>query len=338
MTIKAKYIAALAATGALALAGCGASNSGGEGGEGGSGDSKGSDTAAAFTDCTVGESFAAAEGEGTGEDKDTELTIGAFNGWDESFATAHLLKAVLEEEGYTVKVEAFEAAPAFAGVAAGDIDIITDAWMPVTHPQYIEQFGDDIEHLGCWYDNAKLTLAVNEDSPAKSIEDLPEMADEYGGKIYGIEPGAGLTKTTQEKAIPEYGLEDYEFVVSSTPAMLTQVQKATDSNENVLVTLWRPHWAYSSFPMRDLEDPKGAMGDAEIISSAARSGFAEENPRAAQIIKNLALDDEQLSSLEDNMMNPEKHDGANHDAAVADWLKENPEFADQLIAGELNAG
>lgn len=330
MTIKTKSITALLAAGALAVAGCGASNSGGspEGGQG-EGNGNESEAAAAYTDCTPAQDSAPAEG----EDKDKELTIGAYNGWDESFATAHLLKAVLEEEGYTVNVKAFEAAPAFAGVAGGDIDIVTDVWMPVTHPQYIEEFGDKMEHLGCWYDNAKLTLAVNEDSPAKSIADLPDMADEYGGKIYGIEPGAGLTKTTEESAIPTYGLDDYEFVVSSTPAMLTQVKNATDKKENVLVTLWRPHWAYAEYPLRDLEDPEGAMGDAEIISSAARSGFSEENPKAAQIVKNLALDDEQLSTLEELMMN--KYDGSNHDEAVAEWLKENPDFAEKLVKGEL---
>ena len=330
MTIKTKSITALLAAGALAVAGCGASNSGGspEGGQG-EGNGNESEAAAAYTDCTPAQDSAPAEG----EDKDKELTIGAYNGWDESFATAHLLKAVLEEEGYTVNVKAFEAAPAFAGVAGGDIDIVTDVWMPVTHPQYIEEFGDKMEHLGCWYDNAKLTLAVNEDSPAKSIADLPDMADEYGGKIYGIEPGAGLTKTTEESAIPTYGLDDYEFVVSSTPAMLTQVKSATDKKENVLVTLWRPHWAYAEYPLRDLEDPEGAMGDAEIISSAARSGFSEENPKAAQVVKNLALDDEQLSTLEELMMN--KYDGSNHDEAVAEWLKENPDFAEKLVKGEL---
>lgn len=332
MTIKAKFITALAAAGVLAVAGCGASNSGGEtGGTGGDGGAQtgASDIAAQYSECTVGSGAAPAEG----EDANKELTIGAFNGWDESFATAHLLKAVLEQEGYTVTVEPFEAAPAFAGVAGGDIDVITDVWMPVTHPQYIEQFGEAMEHLGCWYDNAKLTIAVNEDSPAQSIADLPDLVDEYGGKLYGIEPGAGLTKTTQESAIPDYGLEDYEFVVSSTPAMLTQVQNATKAGENVVVTLWRPHWAYATYPMRDLEDPKGAMGDVEIISSAARSGFSEDNPKAAQIVKNLALNDEQLSSLEALMM--DKYDGSNHDQAVQDWLQENPEFADQLIQGEL---
>src|SRR5690606_33390406 len=134
-------------------------------------------------------------------DGDTDITIGAFNGWDESFATAHLLKAVLGQQGYTVEVAAFEAAPAFAGTAQGDIDVITDVWMPVTHPQYLAQFGSDLTHLGCWYDNAKLTIAVNDSSPARSISDLATMTDQYGGKLFGIEPGAGLTKTTREKAI-----------------------------------------------------------------------------------------------------------------------------------------
>lgn len=337
MSIKAKFLTALVATGAIAVAGCGASNTGsGETGEE-QGNGAGSDAAAAFTECSPGQTAAPAEGEGTAEDQDTEITIGAFNGWDESFATAHLLKAVLEEDGYTVNIQPFEAAPAFAGVAGGDIDLITDVWMPVTHPQYIEEFGEDIEFQGCWYDNAKLTLAVNEDSPAQSIADLPDMVDEYGGKIYGIEQGAGLTKTTQEEAIPTYGLDDYEFVISSTPAMLAQVQQATEAGDNVLVTLWRPHWAYSAFPVRDLEDPEGAMGGAEIISSASRSGFSEENPKAAQIVNNLVLNDEQLSSLEDLMMSEEHHNGENHDAAVAEWLEANPEFADQLRNGELGA-
>lgn len=332
--MKKTGIGALALAGALLLAGCGASNTGGTSGAPAGGATP--DAAAApYVDCKPGQH--AADTTAMPADSDTDITIGAFNGWDESFATAHLLKAVLEQEGYTAKVSAFEAAPAFAGTAQGDIDFITDVWMPVTHPQYITQFGDDLTHLGCWYDNAKLTLAVNDSSPARSIADLPGMVDQYGGKIFGIEPGAGLTKATRDKAIPEYGLEGFEFVVSSTPAMLAQVERATKANENVLVTLWRPHWAYASFPMRDLEDPKGAMGGAEIISSAGNTEFVEKSPKAAQIVKNLVMNDEQLAELENFMMSPEHQGGTNHDAAVAQWLERNPGFAEQLKTGKLTS-
>jgi glycine betaine/proline transport system substrate-binding protein len=332
--MKKTGIGALALAGALLLAGCGASNTntatpGGQGGD------EPNPAAVPYIECTPGQH--AANASTMPADGDTDITIGAFNGWDESFATAHLLKAVLEQEGYTVTVSAFEAAPAFAGVAQGDIDFITDVWMPVTHPQYIDQFGDRLTHLGCWYDNAKLTLAVNGSSPARSIADLPDLAEQYGRKIYGIESGAGLTKTTREKAIPDYGLEGYEFVVSSTPAMLAQVDRATKANENILVTLWRPHWAYAAYPMRDLEDPKSAMGGAEIISSAGSTEFAENSPKAAQIVKNLVMTDEQLASLENFLMSPEHQNGANHDAAAAQWLEQNPDFAEQLKTGQLGA-
>ncbi|NLT30031.1 MAG: glycine betaine ABC transporter substrate-binding protein [Propionibacterium sp.] len=333
--MKKVGLSALALAGALFLAACGGGTDNGAtgGGDGGNGCADRPETAADWGECTPTEYLEDASG--MDEDGEKELTIGAFNGWDESFATAHLLKAVLEGEGYTVSVEAFEAAPAFAGVARGDIDFVTDVWMPVTHPQYIDEFGSDLVHLGCWYDNAKLTIAVNEDSPAQSIADLPDLADEYGGKLYGIEAGAGLTKVTQEEAIPTYGLDAYEFVVSSTPAMLAQVDRATSRDENVVVTLWRPHWAYASWPLRDLEDPEGAMGGAEVISSAGSTDFAENNPKAAQIVTNLVLGDDELAELQDYMMSPQHFDGADHDAAVEKWLGEHPDFAEQLIAGEL---
>lgn len=325
--------AMLAAT-TIALAGCGASNSGGGAAPAGQGTQQ-STQSDKWGACQPGQGAkSVADTQGTGSDKDTQITLGAFNGWDESFATAHLLKAVLQQDGYKVDVQQFEAAPAFAGTAKGDIDVVTDVWMPTTHASYIKQYGDKLDQLGCWYNNAKLTIAVNDSSPAKSIADLATMGDQYGGKLYGIEPGAGLTKQTKEKAIPEYGLKT-DFVVSSTPAMLAQVDKSVKAKENVAVTLWRPHWAYSAYPMRDLDDPKGAMGGAETILSAGRTNFSQEDPKASQLIKNLKLNDKQLSDLENLMMGKDKYDGKNHDAAVNDWLKANPDFVKQLKEGKL---
>ena len=206
---------------------------------------------------------------------------------------------------------------------------------PLTHADYLEQYGEDIEAHGCWYDNAKLTLAVNEDSPAQSIADLAEMGDEYGNRIVGIEAGAGLTKTTEESAIPTYGLEDYEFIVSSTPAMLSELKKATDSGDNILVTLWRPHWAYDAFPVRDLEDPEGAMGEAELIYNFTRSGFSDDHPKAGQLLKNLVIDDEALSSLENVMFSEENYNGEDLDGAVEEWAGDNAEFFENWKSGSM---
>src|SRR5699024_5704043 len=150
-----------------------------------------------------------------------------------------------------------------------------------------------------------------------------------------IDAGAGLTKTTQDKAIPEYGLDNLEFKISSTPAMLAQLKKSTDAGENVAVTLWRPHWAYDAFPLRDLADPKGAMGDAERIFSFSGDEAADEHTYVAQLLQHLGLDDDELASIENHLFSDANYGGDNHEKAVADRLEESPNFVDQWKKGEL---
>ncbi|MDN6746566.1 MAG: glycine betaine ABC transporter substrate-binding protein [Brevibacterium sp.] len=328
-TLLTKMGGILAAS-ALALTACGASNSGGEpaGDGGGESDAAAKDWAA----CTPGDG---SKDVADLSDDEKDVSLGIFNGWDESYATIYLLKNVLEEDGYKVKTEELDAGPMFTGVAQGDIDFFTDGWLPLTHASYIEQFGDDLVDHGCWYDNAKLTIAVNEDSPAKTIGDLKTMGDEYNNTLYGIEAGAGLTKTTKEEAIPEYGLDNLDYKISSTPAMLAQLKKSTDAGDNVAVTLWRPHWAYDAFPVRDLKDPKNAMGDAEKIYNFSGKDAAEQHPYVSQLLQNLVLNDEHLASLENLMFSEDHYNGKDHEKAVAEWLKENPDFVDTWKSGEL---
>src|SRR5690625_560212 len=329
----------------LALTACGAENTGGgddDTAEGG-GDATESPEAAGggeggdWGSCEMTDSVAAMpDPEGTGEDE-TELEIGIFSGWDESYAASYLFQNILEEQGYTVELNEYEAAPMYTGVADGDIDMTLDTWLPITHEDYLNQFGEDMTSLGCWYDNAVLTIAVNEDSPAQSLDELNEYADEYGGQLYGIEEGAGLTRVTREEAIPTYGLDDMQFSPSSTPAMLQELANKTEAGENVAVTLWRPHWAYDAFPVRDLEDPEGAMGETEFIYAFGTGDIEENYPKIAQMTRNFIFDDEQLGSLERLMFSDDEdaYAGEDHEQAVADWLEQNPDFADQLRNGEL---
>lgn len=273
--------------------------------------------------------------DGTGDD-DTDLTIGIFEGWDESYASAYLFQAIMEEQGYTVNFTELEAGLTYAGLANGDIDFTTDGWLPVTHPQYIDQYGDSLENLGCWYDNASLTIAVNEDAPIQSLAELSENIDEFGGTLYGIEPGAGLTSITDEEVLPTYDPDgNIEFAISSTPAMLSQLRSATQAGENVAVTLWHPHWAYDAFPIRDLEDPEGALGETEYVYSFGRTGFHEEFPNAAQLVTNFVMTDEELAELENLMFSDEHYGGDDHEAAVAEWIDANPEWVENLKAGTL---
>lgn len=259
-----------------------------------------------------------------------ELTIAVFNGWEEGIATSELWKHVLEEQGYSAELSYVDAAPVFAGLASGDYDFTTDVWLPVTHAGYIEEFGDQIVDLSPWFDQAKLTVAVNEDAPIDSLAELADNADLFGNTIVGIEAGAGLTQTMESAVIPGYGLEGMTFQTSSTVAMLAELTAATDAGENIAVTLWEPHWAYEAFPIKNLEDPEGALGGAETIHVYSRTGFADDFPEVAGWLENFEMDGELLYNLEDLLFN--QNDTDDYGPLIEQWVEENREYVDGLTS------
>lgn len=280
----------------------------------------GAAAALALTGCTS---------EGDTDSKGT-IEVGLFN-WDEAIAVSHLWKHVLEEQGYEVNLNEADPGAVFLGVAEGDYDVTFDVWLPLTHHSYLEQFGDSITELGAWNDEAKLTIAVNEDAPVDSLTELADSSDLFRNQLVGIEPGAGLTEATNDAVIPTYGLEDMEYTTSSTPAMLAELKAAIDAGENVAVTLWRPHWAYDAFPIKDLEDPEGTLGDAESLYSYGSATFVEDFPEVAAWLQAFKMNSELLHSLENKMFN-ENSDPSQYGEIVAEWTAENQEYVDALTA------
>ncbi len=276
---------------------------------------------------TTDEATAAAGGSeaATGGD----LTLAVFNGWDESLASSLLWENILEGQGYNVELEYADPAVVFQGVADGDYDLVTDVWLPLTHASYIEEFGDQMEELGAWFDSAALTIAVNADAPIDSLTELADNADLFGNRIVGIEPGAGLTAATQDAVIPTYGLEGMEFLTSSTAAMLSELDTATSNGENIVVTLWEPHWAYGAYDIKNLEDPEGTLGEAESIVTYGRAGLTEEFPEVAEWFANFTMDSEVLYDLE-NQLNGA--DSADYADIVSEWVAANQEWVDSLTA------
>lgn len=131
--------------------------------------------------------------------------------------------------------------------------------------------------------------------------------------------------------LPAYGLDSqYELVTSSTAAMLTELKSATEKKQDIAVTLWRPFWANDAFPVKDLEDPKGAMGEAEGLHFLGTKGFADEFPEAAELIEQIVLDDEQYGSLEDLVVN-EYGEGREAEAVDA-WLEEYGDQFDWVVS------
>ncbi len=278
--------------------------------------------AAACGDDDNGDGEGAAGGNGGDSALECDaVSIGMIPGWDEGEAATYLWKVIIEDEGGSVDVSQLDAGPVYQGVAEGDLDLFLDAWLPTTHEDYWEELGDDLEDLGVWYDQATLNLAVPEYVDIESIADLADRADEFDNRIVGIDPGAGLMRVTKDEAMPTYGLDDYTLVEGSATAMLAELQGAIDNEEPIVVTLWHPHWAYSAFPIKDLTDPEGAMGGAESMHIAARSGFSDDCPTLTGWLENFEMDDASLAALEELVIN-EYGDGQQEDA-VREWLEDS---------------
>ncbi|AKZ54724.1 Glycine/betaine ABC transporter permease [Streptomyces ambofaciens ATCC 23877] len=281
-----------------------------------------------------GDSESVADGKNVGQGK--KVTLG-YVPWDEGVASTFLWKEMLEQRGYEVEAKQFDAGPLYTSLAQGDIDVVTNSWLPTTHEQYWKKYGDRLDDLGSWYDETSLELTV----PAymkdiNSLADLKGKAGLFKGKITGIESSAGEMALLKDKVAKEYGLdEEYKVVDSSTPAMLAELKRAMSKKEPIVVTLWSPHWAYNDLDLKKLKDPKGAWGEGDGVHTLSRKGFAGDDPTAAKWLKDFKLTEQQLTSLEAEINKAGK--GKQQDA-VRTWLKSNPGLVDKLAPVEGGAG
>ncbi|MCF3182003.1 ABC transporter permease subunit [Streptomyces polychromogenes] len=255
--------------------------------------------------------------------KGRTLSLG-YIPWDEGIASTFLWKELLEERGFKVDARQLEAGALYTGLAGGGIDFQTDSWLPVTHAQYWQKYGNRLEDLGSWYGPTSLELSVpSYVKDVRSLADLKGKSDRFKGRIIGIEPSAGEMSILKEEVLKEYGLDgEYRVVDGSTPGMLAELKRAYEKREPVAVVLWSPHWAYSSYQLTKLEDPKGAWGKGDGIHTLARKGFAEDEPEVARWLREFKLTEPQLTGLEAKIQQTGK---GKEQQAVRAWLKENPD-------------
>ncbi|GAA3307723.1 hypothetical protein GCM10020295_67470 [Streptomyces cinereospinus] len=274
----------------------------------------------------LGPSAGPAEASAANVGKGREIELG-YIPWDEGIASTYLWQEILERRGFEVTTTQYAAGPLYTGLATGRIDFQTDSWLPTTHAEYWERYGERLDDLGSWYGPTSLELAV----PAymtdvNSLADLEAHAADVGGKIVGIEPSAGMMGLLKDKVLKEYGLQDtFEVVDGSTPAMLAELKRAYAKQQPIVVTLWSPHWAYSDYDLKKLKDPEGAWGEGDGVHTLARNGFAEDNPEVAAWLRDFSMTEEQLTGLEARIQQAGK--GQERDAVRA-WLDERPGLVD----------
>ncbi len=257
-------------------------------------------------------------------------------GWaawsDAEFVTKLAAKLIKDELGQEVELVQTDVAPLYQGVSRGDLDAMMMAWLPQTHADYYAKIKDDVETLGTVYENAKLGWVVPNYIPEdaiSSIEDLAkdEVKEKLGNTVQGIDPGAGLTRLSQQ-ALKDYGLDDYKLQISSEAGMLTTVDRAVRSEDWFVATSWSPHWMFGKYDIRYIEDPKTSLGEAEHVDVLARKGFKEDNPEVAGFLSRMQLP---IDDLQAGMFNAQE---TSYEEAVAKYIEDHPDQVNAWLGEE----
>jgi len=253
-------------------------------------------------------------------DEEPRATVNiGYVAWDCAIASTHVTKEVFEQAGYDVTLTAVDAGPLYASLSRGSVDFTTAAWLPHIHEHYWEEYGDQIDYVT---ENipgdGRHGLVVPAYVTIDSIEEMNDVADQFDGKIIGIEPGAGVMAWT-EHAIDAYGL-DYELVASSAAGMAAELRSSINNEEWIVVTGWSPHWKFGRWDLKFLDDPKGAYGEADDIVTLARLGLAEDDPKAYGILERFQWTAEDIASVMTDI-----ESGMPEDEAAKKWVDANPE-------------
>jgi len=247
-----------------------------------------------------------------------EISIGYVT-WDCAISSTNVMKQVFEQAGYDVTLVAVDAGPLYQALADGDVDFTTTAWLPYTHEAYWDTYGDQIDYVN---ENipgsARIGLVVPSYVTIDSIDELNSVADNFDSRIIGIEPGAGITSRT-DQAIDEYGL-NFDQITSSSAGMTAELDSAITNGDWIVVTGWSPHWMFSRYDLKYLEDPEGVYGGAEDIVTLARVGLSTDDSEAYGILSRFEWTMDDITSV----MNAIAGGMSETDAAKA-WVDANPD-------------
>lgn len=258
---------------------------------------------------------------GGSEEPAKTIDIGYVN-WTEGIAMTHLVEAILEEKmGYTVNKRLGYVGEILDSLAWGTNDIFLDHWL--SPDSSLNEMSDFVD-AGINYKDAKMGLVVPEYVEANSIEDLKTNSEKFNGRIMGIDVGADVMEKTK-KALKVYNL-DYELITSSGPAMISSLKNAIKNEKPIVITGWTPHWIFSKFNLKFLEDPKLVYGKTKNIHTLVRKGLEKDHPKIMKFLERFKLNEDQLQDLIENFAQAE-----DWEKAASLWIKNNKQLVNSWL-------
>jgi glycine betaine/proline transport system substrate-binding protein len=258
-------------------------------------------------------------------------------GWTDIDATNAVAGVLLKALGYQQNVSNLSVPITYQGLKKGQIDVFLGNWMPAQGP-LVKPFVDDhsIDVLHANLTNAKFTLAVPDYVAAAGVHsfaDLVKHADQFNGKIYGIEPGApanqNIKKMISDKA---FGLGDWKLVESSETGMLTQVERAVRDKQWIVFLAWEPHLMNTKFHLTYLSGGDAYFGPnygGATVNTVTRAGFAGQCTNVAKLFQQMTFNVDMENQIIANVL----QNKVDLNAAAVTALKGNPEVLNTWLKG-----
>lgn len=252
------------------------------------------------------------------------ITISLVN-WDSEIASSNVLAEAFRRAGFDPEIVSVENSIMWESLANGEADASVSAWLPTSHAAQYEQYQERIDFIGVNLENAMTGLAVPTYMDVDSIKDL---TDEAGKVITSIEPGAGVVEKTRNLIEDYPNMDDsWTIATSSSGAMATQLGKAYNNGDEIIVTGWSPHWKFQKYDLKYLEDPQEHYG-VESVYTMARLGLKEENPKAYKLLENFHWD---IDDSEEVML--KINEGMPAEEAAREFVDNNPELLEEWLEG-----
>jgi glycine betaine/proline transport system substrate-binding protein len=216
----------------------------------------------------------------------TKVTVGVT---DLSFhrVAGSLVTNVLKDMGFEVERIYSPHKENFRKLKAGEVDLLTSAWLPSSHGAYKADVEKEVPlmELGLHYEPYAL-WGVPDYVPAKAVSQVsdllkPEVVKKMKSDIQGITPGAGITRFSI-KMMDEYGLSKagYKFHTGTEDDCIGAFENAVKNKEWIVVPLWKPQFLHYRYNIREIKEPKGLLGIVDravlLLREDKKSLFTDE--------------------------------------------------------------
>lgn len=172
-----------------------------------------------------------------------------------------------------------------------------------------------------------LLAGCGDKNDADATGKTKSIGEQVDYKIIGIEPGAGLTELSENTLAEYQNLQGWELEESSTPGMLGSLEQAIRNEEPIIITGWTPHWMFSSYDLKFLEDPQGTLGGTENINTLVRKDLAKDLPDAYTLLDQFYWEPEDMEAV---MYEAQT---TSFEEAADKWIAQNEEKVNEWTKG-----